>query len=437
MDRWTEIQAAVEAGELDGELGRLYPSWNLEKVRDRIHSAAEGFQGAFHPAPEAPGAFFSAPGRVELGGNHTDHQRGHVLCAGVEADLLACAAANGTGRLRLRSPGFSPVEVDLADLTPRAEERGTSAALVRGVAAALRARGLPLAGFDAWVDSQVPPGLGLSSSAAYEVLVGIMLDQFSPGGGGLPPREIARAGQYAENVYFGKPCGGMDQMASALGGVLALDFGADPGPAVKRIEGGLGEKGYLLCVVDTGSAHEDLTAEYAAIPREMGRVAACFGKSVLREVPEREFRNRLCALRESCGDRAVLRAMHFYGEDRRAQEMARALEAGDVEEFAALAGRSGLSSDLCLQNTRGNQPRNQAVALALALGRELAGQRGTVRVHGGGFAGTILAVLPRERLEPFRNGMEEVFGSGAVRVLRIRDRGGCLLGESCRDGSGT
>lgn len=433
MERWTRIRAAVEAGELDGELGRLYPSQRPEEARTRALAAAEGLRTAFHPAPEAPGAFFSAPGRVELGGNHTDHQRGHVLCAGVEADLLACAAANGAGLLRLRSPGFPPVEVDLADLAPRPEERGTSAALARGVAAALRERGLPLAGFDAWVDSRVPPGLGLSSSAAYEVLVGTMLDRFSPGGG-LPPREIARAGQYAENEYFGKPCGGMDQMASALGGGVALDFGPEDGPYVRRVNCGLASGGYVLCVVDTGSAHGDLTGQYAAIPREMGLVAACFGKTVLREVPEEDFRNRLPALRESCGDRAVLRALHFYGEDRRAREMARALEAGDVEGFAALAGQSGLSSELYLQNTRGDSPRDQAVVLALALGRELAGQRGAVRVHGGGFAGTILAVLPRERLEPFRRGMEGVFGSGAVRVLQIRDRGGCLLGERGRNG---
>ena len=422
---------ALRAGAYDRALAALYAldgrANSLTRARDRALGVTEAFTRAFGPELEPGAALFSGPGRTEIGGNHTDHQHGHVLCGSVDLDMLACAAPNGRDSIRIHSEGYPPLEVDLEQLEPRPEEVNTSAALVRGVAARIRALGYALAGFDAAVTSQVLSGSGLSSSAAYEVLVGNILNHFC-GGGRLSPMDIAQIGQYAENVYFGKPCGLMDQMGSAVGGAVAIDFANPAAPAVRRVGYDFSRSGHALCIVDTGSCHADLTDDYADITREMGAVAAHFGKRVLREVPEADFRAARPELRRACGERAVLRAMHFYDDDRRAAQEADALEQGDFARFLALVNASGLSSSLYLQNTWSvAAPTQQAIPLALAVGRELLEGTGAIRVHGGGFAGTIQAFVPHGKLSAFQGGMEALLGPGRCHVLRIRPQGGCVV----------
>lgn len=365
----------------------------------------------------------SAPGRTELGGNHTDHQRGRVLAAAVELDTRAAVAKRSDGRICLVSEGFDPVEIDLCDLAVRESESGTTAALVRGMAAAFRERGVGLTGFDACVASSVPPGSGLSSSAAFEVLLGVIINELS--GAALPAAELARMGQWAENVYFGKPCGLMDQMASAVGGVVEIDFADPAAPAVTPVPFDFSACGHALCIVDTGASHADLTEEYAAIPAELKQVAAFFGKEVLCEVEEEAFYARLSDVRAAAGDRAVLRAMHVFAENRRVTQQAEALRRGDFDAFLRLVAESGRSSRELLQNVvpAGNI-RQQEVALAISLAERLLQGRGAVRVHGGGFAGTVQAFVPNGLLEQFRSGMEQVLGAGSVRVMDIRPAGG-------------
>ena len=371
--------------------------------------------------------YFSAPGRVELGGNHTDHQHGCVLAAAVDLEMRAAVTPNHDGVIRVFSQGFAPVEVALGDWTPRPEERNTTAALVRGMAAQFIRRGAALTGLDVRVTSQVPVGSGLSSSAAFEVLLGRVFSGLCCGGS-VSPEDIARMGQTAERDYFGKPCGLMDQMGSSVGGAVAIDFADPTAPVVRKVDYDFSKSGHALCIVDTGSCHADLTDDYAEITQEMGAVAAHFGKQFLRDVPEEQFRAELPSLRVRCGDRAVLRALHFYDDDRRAVEEADALEAGDFDRFLALVNASGISSSLYLQNTWSiADPKQQAIPMALAIGRELLEGTGAIRVHGGGFAGTIQAFVPVEKLTAFKSGMEKLLGTGMCHILHIRPQGGCVI----------
>ncbi len=430
MHTCTSLLSTLSAGDHDKALAALYaldgqPS-SLDAARTRAIHVVQAFQDAFQPG-DAPAALFSGPGRTEIGGNHTDHQHGHVLCGSVDMDMLACAAPNGKNVIRVLSEGYPALEVELDSLLPREEERNGSAALVRGVAAKLKELGYPLLGFDAYVTSTVLSGSGLSSSAAYEVLIGNILNHFCCQGK-LDPVTIAKVGQYAENVYFGKPCGLMDQMGSSVGCAVAIDFNDPTDPVVTRVDYDFAHSGHTLCIVDTASSHGDLTDDYADITREMGAVAAFFGKQLLREVPEADFRASLPALREKCGDRAVLRALHFYDDDRRAVEEAEALQAGDFDRFLTLVNASGISSALHLQNTWSiSDPKQQAIPIALARGKELLDGKGAIRVHGGGFAGTIQAFVPNERVALFRAGMEALFGAGHCHLLHIRPQGGCVV----------
>ena len=367
---------------------------------------------------------FSAPGRTELGGNHTDHQRGCVLAAAVDLETTAKVMLNGTDCIRVFSEGYAPVEVELDDLRIRPGEENTTAALVRGVAAAFAQRGAQLRGFDAHVKSAVLPGSGLSSSAAFEVLMGTILNElfFDKS---LAPAEIARIGQYAENVYFGKPCGLMDQMASAVGGMVFIDFEYPSCPIVERIDFDMTAAGYALCIIDTGADHADLTDEYAAIPGEMGQICQYFGKSVLREIERAAFFAALPQLRGKVADRAILRAIHFYNENDRVQQQAEALRCGDMDAFLELVKASGRSSWMYLQNiTPAGAVEQQAVAIALALCEELLAGRGACRVHGGGFAGTVQAFVPLDLLNAFCSGVESVLGTGKCHVLSVRRAGG-------------
>ena len=364
--------------------------------------------------------YFSAPGRVELGGNHTDHQHGCVLAAAVDLEMRAAVTPNRDGVIRVFSQGFAPVEVALGDWTPRPEERNTTAALVRGMAAQFIRRGAALTGLDMRVTSQVPVGSGLSSSAAFEVLLGRVFSGLYCGGS-VSPEDIARMGQTAERDYFGKPCGLMDQMASSVGGLVYMDF-ADPAhPAVERIDCDLGASGYGLFIVDSGADHADLTADYAAIPAELEQVCRVFGAEVLRQVDETEFYRRLPAVRAAAGDRAALRAIHVFDENRRAAAEAEALRKGDFPAFLALVNASGASSWQYLQNVTAGDPRQQALAVTLAVCRRALGGQGAVRVHGGGFAGTALAFVPDDRREMFRRTVEQTLGADKCRLLSVRN----------------
>ena len=431
MSSCENLLRALRAGDYDHSLAGLYAldgrAESLEAARDRAIRVVENFQKTYHPRPDSQAALFSGPGRTEIGGNHTDHQHGRVLCGSVDLDMLSCAAPNGLRVIRIRSEGYPPLEVDLDKLLPREAERNTSAALVRGVAAKISEMGYTLSGFDAYVVSSVLSGSGLSSSAAYETLLGNIINTFFCGGE-LTAVQIAKIGQYAENVYFGKPCGLMDQMASSVGGAVAIDFADPAAPAVEQVSYDFTASGHALCIVDTGSCHADLTDDYADITREMGAVAAYFGKQVLRDVPEEDFFEAISSLRVCCGDRAVLRAMHFYEDDRRAVEEAKALAAGDFQGFLDLVNQSGQSSALHLQNTWSPaDPKQQAIPISLALGKRLLDGAGAIRVHGGGFAGTIQAFVPNDRVEAFRKGMERVLGTGRCHILHIRPQGGCMI----------
>lgn len=362
---------------------------------------------------------FSAPGRTEIGGNHTDHQHGCVLAAAVDLTTTAEVRPNGTNVIRIQSEGYAPVEIGLADLGVREDECNTTAALVRGVAAAFAARGCVLHGFDAAVRSTVLPGSGLSSSAAFEVLIGRILNGLFFENK-LSAVEIAQIGQYAENVYFGKPSGLMDQMASSVGGLVAIDFADPAAPGVERVDFDFSRCGHRLCIIDSGADHADLTDEYAAIPVEMKRIAAHFGKEVLRDVDEAAFYAALPALRQESGDRAVLRAIHFFEENRRVQAQVAALRRGDFAEFLHLVTASGLASWTLLQNvTPAGSTAHQDMAVTLALCAKLLGGRGAVRIHGGGFAGTALAFVPDDTFEDFRSGVEAALGQGRCKPLAI------------------
>lgn len=364
--------------------------------------------------------YFSAPGRVELGGNHTDHQHGCVLAAAVDLEMRAAVTPNHDGVIRVFSQGFAPVEVALGDWTPRPEERNTTAALVRGMAAQFIRRGAVLTGLDMRVTSQVPVGSGLSSSAAFEVLLGRVFSGLCCGGS-VSPEDIARMGQTAERDYFGKPCGLMDQMASSVGGLVYMDFADPVHPATERIDCDLGASGYGLFIVDSGADHADLTADYAAIPAELEQVCRVFGAEVLRQVGETEFYRRLPAVRAAAGDRAALRAIHVFDENRRAAAEAEALRKGDFPAFLALVNASGASSWQYLQNVISGDPRQQALAVTLAVCRRALGGQGAVRVHGGGFAGTALAFVPDDRREMFRRTVEQTLGTDKCRLLSVRN----------------
>lgn len=426
-----ELLTTLTAGIHDETLSWLYAmdgsAGALSCARERAINVINGLLTAYPREERLPCALFSGPGRTELGGNHTDHQHGNVLCGSVDMDMLACASPNGLNTIRIVSEGFPELRIELDDLACRSNEVNTSAALARGVAARIKELGYTLTGLDAYITSSVPPGSGLSSSAAYEVLIGNILNYFCCGSM-LSPVEIAKIGQYAENAYFGKPSGLMDQMGSAVGGAVAIDFADPMEPVVRKVGYDFAMSGHALCIVDTGSCHADMSADYAGITAEMGAIAAQFGKKVLREVPEEEFHLAIPSLRTSCGDRAVLRAMHFYDDDRRAVEEADALMAGDFQRFLALVNESGISSALYLQNTWAiADPRRQAIPVVLAVGSRLLEGTGAIRVHGGGFAGTIQAFVPEDRVPAFKKGMEELLGKGKCHILHIRPVGGCVV----------
>lgn len=402
---------------------RLYGTGKevLQAQKERYLKAVENF------CLQYPGRedirVFSAPGRTEIGGNHTDHQHGCVLAAAVQLDALAVVAFHEDGVIRGCSEGYRPFTVGLADLSIQEGEKG-SAAIVRGIAARFAQQGVHIGGFDVYCCSDVLSGSGISSSAAFETLIGTVIDTYyNDGKAGAV--EIAKIGQYAENVYFGKKCGLMDQMASSVGGLVFIDFADIGAPVIEPFAFDFEQAGYCICVTDTGGSHANLTPDYVAVREEMESVAACFGKEYLRQVGEADFYRELPKLRGTCSDRAVLRAMHFFGDNRRAREEAEALRAGDTELFLKLVQESGDSSEALLQNLYSvSAPTEQAIPLGVAVSKRILDGKGAVRVHGGGFAGTIQAFVPLSTAEAYVAEMEKVFGDGACYVFRIRPVGG-------------
>lgn len=415
-------------GDLDDKLAYLYVC-PIEKVlihRERLINAIEKFEELFGVSREI--SIFSAPGRTEIGGNHTDHQLGRVLAAGVNLDVIAIVSENNSNLIQVKSEGYPQDTVDISSQDVVEKEKNTSAALIRGMCSRFRQLGYSIGGFDAYTTSNVLQGSGLSSSAAFEVLLGTTMNALFCDGKETP-LSIAQISQYTENIYFGKPSGLMDQSASSIGGFITIDFKNRETPKVEKIDFDFAHCGYTLCIIDTHGSHANLTPDYAAIPEEMKRVAAYFGKEVLRQVAEADFYGSLSQLRRTVGDRAVLRAIHFYGDNQRVLRQVEALKAGDFDLFKELVIESGASSYQYLQNVFSTSyPQEQGVSVTLALcERFLKDHGGAWRVHGGGFAGTVQTFVPADYVETFREKMDTILGAGSCHLLSIRPVGGIQI----------
>lgn len=429
MAAFKEILSAIKNGAFNEKFAYIY-SADEQAVKEqaaRYEQAVKEFGKLF--GEERDVDLFSAPGRTEIGGNHTDHQHGRVVAAGVNLDVIAVVSKNNDNVIRIQSKGYPMDTIDLSDLSVQESEKNMAASLIRGVAARFKELGYEIGGFDAYTTSNVLKGSGLSSSAAFEVLVGTILSH-AFNNGKSDAVEIAQIGQYAENVYFGKPCGLMDQTASSVGGFVAIDFKDPAKPVVEKINFDFAKSGYVLCIVDTGGNHADLTDDYASVPVEMKSVAKECGKEVLRDVDENLFNDLIPQLRLKCGDRAVLRAIHFFKENERAKAVADALRAGNFDLFKSLIIESGKSSFTYLQNVYTTKNiKEQGLSLALAMAENILEGTGAYRVHGGGFAGTIQAFVPGLKLRAFKSEMERVFGAGTCHVLSIRPVGGVQINK--------
>ena len=418
-----QLAKQIREGNLDSHFAALYGKMCVPAARTRYGKALAEFASLYGAEREV--ALFSVPGRSEISGNHTDHNRGCVIAASIDLDIIAIAAAREDGLIHLKSVGFPEDTVDLNTYTsPRPERFSHSDAIIAGMCQGLRERGFATGGFDAYTTSDILKGSGLSSSAAFEVMIG-NIENHLYNGGRVENTEIAKIAQYAENVFFGKPCGLMDQMACALGGIIAIDFADSQSPVVEQLSFDLTAAGFSLCIVDTGGNHADLTPDYAAIPAEMKAVASALGRSVLREVDECEFRAAIPSLRAQLGDRAILRAWHFFAENKRVGALKQALAAHDLPRFLDLISASGLSSFRFLQNVYSpRNPAEQGVSLALCVAEDFLATRGGVcRVHGGGFAGTIQAFVPHAHTAEFCSLMDSVLGHGACMPLQVRPEG--------------
>lgn len=422
MKAYSEYVQELRDGVYNDRLWEIYldkdmVSYNVKRYEDAILKFKELFG-------EKNVDIYSAPGRSEVSGNHTDHQKGHVLATSLNLDAIGVAAPTDDMMIHLVSGDYPLLELDLNDLAIREDERETTAALVRGVAAGLKNRGYEIGGFQAYVTSDVLMGAGMSSSAAFESLMGTIMSGLY-NDMKVSSVDIAIIGQYAENVYFGKPCGLMDQMACSVGGLVYIDFKDVENPVIKQVPSDFEKHAYSLCIVDTKGSHADLTDDYAAIPAEMKQIAQFFGKSVLREVEKDEFFANIGKIRESISDRAVLRGIHFYTEQERVAKAVAALEADDFEGFLKEIQSSGNSSVKSLQNIFSSKDVHaQNVTVALAASEYFLGSNGVCRVHGGGFAGTIQAFVKNDAVEGYKAAIESIFGEGACHVLKVRPYGG-------------
>lgn len=420
-----DLLEAILNGDLNEKLSFLYGEKEAEKQKERYSKAINEFEKMFGEGKDLH--IFSAPGRTEIGGNHTDHNHGRVLAASVNLDVIAVVAENQDNVIRIKSEGYEMDVIELSSLIPKDEETGKSQSLIRGVCARLQNEGYKVSGFDAYTTSNVLKGSGLSSSAAFEVLVANIIS-FSFNKGEINPVFIAQASQYAENVYFGKPSGLMDQMASSVGGFVAIDFENPSQPKIEKVAFDFNKVNHSLCIVDTGGNHADLTDDYAAVRLEMDSVANELGKPYMRAVDTAEFEKNIPQLREKLGDRAVLRAIHFIGDNERVLKQTNALKEGNFGAFLNLVTESGRSSFMYNQNVFTTKNTfEQGVSLALALTEKILNGKGAFRVHGGGFAGTIQAFVPNEFTQTYKTEIEKVFGAGSCYILSVRPVGGAKI----------
>lgn len=422
-----ELLAEIESGRANDKFALLYGNRKdvIEKQKSRYVDAIKSFEDLYPGHNEI--SIFSAPGRTEICGNHTDHQHGCVLAAAVNLDAIAVVAFHDENVIRLQSVGYEQVLIELDNLDIHSQEEGTTKSLIRGMVAQFHDMGVKVGGFNAFVSSDVLSGSGLSSSAAFEVLIGNIIDRHY-NGGQAGAVEIAKMGQFAENKYFGKESGLMDQMVSSVGGFVFIDFKDTMNPIIEKHECDFEEGELRLIITDTKGSHADLTDDYVSVPSEMKSVAAQFGKKVLREVDEEKFYESLGKLRSTCTDRAILRAAHYYGDNKRVGKEVEALDAKDFTGFLQLVRDSGKSSAQLLQNLYSTKNTDeQGIPLALMVGERILGKKGACRVHGGGFAGTMQAFVPNDLVESYQKAMASLFGEGCCYVLNIRSTGGCQV----------
>lgn len=417
----SQLKTAIAEGKKDERLVLLYGD-DVEAQKNRYIKSIQTFIDLYG---DKEVQVISVPGRSEVIGNHTDHQHGEVLATSINLDIIAVVSPREDGVVKVLSDNYDIPAIDLSDLNPNENEKESSQALIRGVAAKIAEDGGKIGGFDGFMTSDVLQGSGLSSSAAFEVMVGNIFSNLY-NEGNLDPVELAKIGQYAENVYFGKPCGLMDQCACSVGGLIHIDFADPKNPIVEKVDVNFADFNTSLCITDVHASHADLTQDYADIPYELKEVDQFFGQEFLRDVNEDEFYARLVELRNTVNnDRVLLRAMHVFEENKRVQKAVAALNNNDLTGFEAQILASGNSSFKYLQNIYSPADfKNQAVSLALFLSEKVLNGRGAHRVHGGGFAGTIQAFVPNDLVEAYRNEMDQVFGAGACYILQIRPFGG-------------
>ncbi len=423
MKELKSIKEMLLNGAFDEKIKSIYIDEKRVKYnRDRYVRAIDRFSELF---PEhKSGEIYSAPGRSEPCGNHTDHQNGVVLATSINLDAIAVVSPTDNGIIRLVSDDMPLETVDVTELSCIEDEKGTTTALIRGVMAGLADKGFKLGGFDAFITSDVLMGAGMSSSAAFESLIGTIISGLY-NDMGVSSVDIAKIGQYAENVYFGKPCGLMDQMACSVGGMIYIDFADKENVIVEKVDSEFDGAGLSLCIVDTKGSHADLTPDYAAVPEEMNSVARALGKEHLREVDENEFYRNIPALREKVGGRAVIRAIHFFEEEKRVEEAVAALKSSNYNGFMQVIKASGNSSSKYLQNIYSPKDiYSQNVTLALAVTESHIGDAGVCRVHGGGFAGTIQVFIQDEAVTEYKKCIESIFGEDSCHVLKVRNDGG-------------
>ncbi len=417
-----EIKQLIKDGRKQDIFTELYGKSDIENQKQRYIKLLADYKSKFSQSDEA--MLFSTPGRTELGGNHTDHNFGKVLAASVNKDSIAVVSKEDSKIVTLYSDGYDDVfKVDFKNLKPVKGETGTTNSLIRGVANGFVNKGYKIGGFNCFLSSDVLPGSGLSSSASIEVLIGTIFN-YLYNKGNISSVEIAKIGQYAENEYFGKPCGLMDQIACAYGGIIAIDFKDNENPVIIKQEYSFSDSGYTLMVIDTGGNHADLTDDYASIFNDMNGVSHKFGKKACRFFTKKELIDKIPEIRKGLGERAILRCLHFFNENERVILQAKALKEKKIEYYLNLVNESGNSSWKLLQNCYSNKnPKDQGLTLALELSNEFLKSRGAYRVHGGGFAGTIQVYVPNEIVNEYRNNIEKIFGSAAVSILRIRNSG--------------
>lgn len=423
MQKIMSVRGSLEQGSLDQRIREIYvDEQRVPYNRERYIRAIDRFTELFPSEKEIE--IYSAPGRSEVCGNHTDHQNGMVLATSINLDAIAIVAKAEEPVIRLVSGDFPMEEVDVADLSMKEEEQSTTTALIRGVAAGMKERGHKVGGFTAYITSDVLMGAGMSSSAAFESLIGTILSGLY-NDMKVSSIEIAQIGQYAENIYFGKPCGLMDQMACSVGGMIFIDFKEKEHPEVRQVHTDFEKAGLSLCIVDTKGSHADLTPDYAAVPAEMNQVAQALGREHLREVPRETFFKELPKLWKETSGRAVLRAIHFYEEEERVLRGVKSLEESDYPGFLSVIKASGDSSAKYLQNIYSPKDvDSQNVTVALAVSESILGENGVCRVHGGGFAGTIQAFVKNEAVAAYKEQLEAIYGDDSCHVLKVRLQGG-------------